>query len=91
MFKPQMTDDEKKAIEESFNHRSADVDRCWIKYALNLMSDSRERLMAEAEEDGLPGKWNKVFKHFRRVTMSICISSHRRRKYRRLFNIQLFA
>lgn len=46
-----MTEDEKKAIEETFNHRSADVDRCWIKYALNLMSDSRERLMADENEE----------------------------------------
>lgn len=47
MIKSEMTDDEKKATEETFNHRSADVVRCWVKYALNLMSDSRERLLEE--------------------------------------------
>lgn len=49
MIKPEMSDDEKKAAEETFNHRSADVDRCWVKYALNLMSDSRDRLLEEQE------------------------------------------
>lgn len=49
MIKPEMTDDEKKATEETYNHRSADVARCWVKYALNLMSDSRERLLEEQE------------------------------------------
>lgn len=48
-----MTDDEKKAIEETFNHRSADVDRCWIKYALHLLSDSRDRLLTE--DPDIPG------------------------------------
>lgn len=49
MIKPEMTDDEKEAAEETFNHRSADVARCWAKYALNLLSDSRERLLEEHE------------------------------------------
>lgn len=42
-----MTDDEKKAAEDNFNHRLADVNRCWVKYALNLMTDSRDRLLDE--------------------------------------------
>lgn len=49
MIKPEMSDDEKKATEETFNHRSADVARCWAKYVLNLMSDSRERLLEDSE------------------------------------------
>lgn len=48
-----MTDDEKKAAEESFNHRLADVHRCWVKYALNLMSDSRDRLLDDSLETGM--------------------------------------
>lgn len=50
--KPSMTDDEKKAAEESFDHRLADVNRCWVKYALNLMSDSRDRLLRDTPETG---------------------------------------
>ena len=49
LIKPGMTDDEKKAAEDNFNHRLADVHRCWVKYALNLMSDSRDRLL---QDDG---------------------------------------
>lgn len=48
-----MTDDEKKAAEESFNHRLADVNRCWAKYALNLLSDSRDRLVDDSLETGM--------------------------------------
>lgn len=47
-----MTDDEKKAAEESFDHRLADVNRCWVKYALNLMSDSRDRLLRDSTDTG---------------------------------------
>lgn len=53
VLKPGMTDDEKKASEENFNHRLADVNRCWVKYALNLMSDSRDRLLGDSEETGM--------------------------------------
>lgn len=52
MIKPGMTDDEKKDTEETFNHRLADVNRCWVKYGLNLMSDSRDRLLNDSEECG---------------------------------------
>lgn len=52
MIKPGMTDDEKKSTEETFNHRLADVNRCWVKYALNLMADSRDRLLSDADETG---------------------------------------
>lgn len=52
VIKPGMTDDEKKAAEENFNHRLADVNRCWVKYALNLMSDSRDRLLRDSDEPG---------------------------------------
>lgn len=52
MIKPGMTDDEKKSAEDDFNHRLADVNRCWVKYGLNLMSDSRERLLQDSEETG---------------------------------------
>lgn len=47
MIEPEMSEDEKKAIAEVFKHRSADVSRCWAKYGLNLLSDSRERLLMD--------------------------------------------
>lgn len=53
MVKMSMTDDEKRAAEDTFNHRLADVNRCWVKYGLNLMSDSRERLLLDTEETGI--------------------------------------
>lgn len=52
LIMPSMTDDEKKAAEENFNHRLADVNRCWVKYALNLLSDSRDRLLRDSSEPG---------------------------------------
>lgn len=47
MIKPEMTENEKSAITEEFKHRSADVNRCWAKYGLNLLADSRERLLMD--------------------------------------------
>lgn len=35
---------------ETFNHRSADVARCWAKYCILLMSQSRDRLMHDDEK-----------------------------------------
>lgn len=52
MIKLSMTDEEKRAVEENFNHRLADVNRCWAKYALNLVSDSRDRLLSDGDELG---------------------------------------
>lgn len=49
MIKPEMNDEEKGATQETFNHRSADVARCWAKYGLNLLSTSKDRLMDENE------------------------------------------
>ncbi|KAG7306104.1 hypothetical protein JYU34_008688 [Plutella xylostella] len=34
---------------ESLKHRSADVARCWAKYCLLLMSNSKQRLMIDSE------------------------------------------
>jgi hypothetical protein len=36
---------------ERFKHRSADVARCWAKYGLLLLSNSKERLMSEVNEN----------------------------------------
>lgn len=52
MLKPGMSDDDKKSSEDNFQHRLADVNRCWIKYGLNLMADSRDRLLQDVEETG---------------------------------------
>ncbi|XP_020283575.1 KIF1-binding protein homolog [Pseudomyrmex gracilis] len=36
---------------ETYNHRSADVARCWAKYGIALLSSSKERLYKEIEEE----------------------------------------
>lgn len=46
MFQPGMSDEERAAVRETFHHRSADVMRCWAKYGLNLLLESKNRLMA---------------------------------------------
>ncbi|XP_055688315.1 KIF-binding protein [Lutzomyia longipalpis] len=51
MFKPEMSEDEKAAQLETFQHRYADVDRCWVKYALFILSHSKDRLMEEEKDD----------------------------------------
>ncbi|XP_060530970.1 KIF-binding protein-like [Cylas formicarius] len=35
---------------EVFNHRSADVARCWVKYGIFLLNKSKERLLAHTED-----------------------------------------
>lgn len=50
MLRPEMSDDEKGAVLEIFNHRSADINRCWAKYGLNLLTESRNRLMNDESE-----------------------------------------
>lgn len=52
MFTEEMTSDVKESVKETFEHRFADVGRCWAKYGLALLNASRERLMAD-DEDGL--------------------------------------
>uniref|UniRef100_T1GMA8 KIF-binding protein n=1 Tax=Megaselia scalaris TaxID=36166 RepID=T1GMA8_MEGSC len=47
MVTDEMTLEAKEAIKESFNHRFADIARCWAKYGLALLNASRERLMAD--------------------------------------------
>lgn len=34
---------------EVFNHRSADVSRCWVKYGILLLGKSKDRLLAHTE------------------------------------------
>lgn len=51
MLKPELSDEEKGAVLEVFNHRSADINRCWAKYGLNLLSESRSRLMNDDGDD----------------------------------------
>lgn len=36
---------------ETFKHRSADVARCWVKYGLLLLSNSKDRLMSHTDDD----------------------------------------
>ncbi|KAG7208158.1 hypothetical protein KM043_016508, partial [Ampulex compressa] len=40
---------------EVVRHRNADVDRCWAKYGLYLLSSSKKRLLQKTEEDDEDG------------------------------------
>lgn len=51
MLQPEMSEDEKGAVLEVFNHRSADINRCWAKFGLNLLSESRSRLLKDDDGD----------------------------------------
>ncbi|KDR21661.1 KIF1-binding protein-like protein [Zootermopsis nevadensis] len=44
-------DEALEAKRERFKHRSADVARCWAKYGILLLSNSKERLMSEVNEN----------------------------------------
>lgn len=39
---------------ENYNHRSADVARCWAKYGVTLLSVSKERLLKKVEQEDEP-------------------------------------
>lgn len=52
MFTPDMSEDQKGAIRETFHHRSADIMRCWAKYGLNLLLDSKNRLLEDDKKNG---------------------------------------
>lgn len=43
------TEEEQSAKREQYNHRSADVARCWAKYGLTLLTASKERLMSGSD------------------------------------------
>lgn len=45
MYQPDMNEEARAAVLETFHHRSADVMRCWAKYGLNLMLESKNRLL----------------------------------------------
>lgn len=47
MYTPGMNEDQRAAVLETFHHRSSDVMRCWAKYGLNLLVESKNRLMEE--------------------------------------------
>lgn len=49
MYTPDMSDDQRAAIRETFHHRSADIMRCWAKYGLNLLLESKNRLLQDEE------------------------------------------
>ncbi|KAM7352485.1 KIF-binding protein [Cochliomyia hominivorax] len=47
---PDLTDEQKQEIQETFKHRYADVARCWAKYGLHLLSASKNRLFNDDDE-----------------------------------------
>lgn len=49
MITDEMALDVKEAVKENFQHRFADVARCWAKYGLALLNSSRDRLMTDDE------------------------------------------
>ncbi|XP_055386127.1 KIF-binding protein [Condylostylus longicornis] len=50
MISPGMSEDAISSVKENFNHRYADVARCWSKYGLTLLNASKDRLMADTED-----------------------------------------
>ncbi|XP_005183489.1 KIF-binding protein [Musca domestica] len=46
---PNLTEEQKADIQETFKHRYADVARCWAKYGLALLSASKDRLFNDDE------------------------------------------
>ncbi|KAE8752576.1 hypothetical protein FOCC_FOCC000698 [Frankliniella occidentalis] len=46
----QGSSEEDEAKKERYQHRSADVARCWSKYGLLLLESSKERLMSKTDE-----------------------------------------
>lgn len=53
---PNLTEEQKADIKETFKHRYADVARCWAKYGLALLSASKDRLYNDDEEKLAEGK-----------------------------------
>ncbi|EDW77594.1 uncharacterized protein Dwil_GK24585 [Drosophila willistoni] len=51
MLKPEMTEQQKADVSETFKHRYADVARCWAKYGLYLLQTSKERLLRDDQEE----------------------------------------
>jgi KIF-binding protein len=45
-----LTPEQREARTEEFRHRLADVHRCWAKYAIYILSTSKERLLIETED-----------------------------------------
>ncbi|CAD7000652.1 protein KBP homolog [Ceratitis capitata] len=50
MLTPELTEQQRADVTETFKHRYADVARCWAKYGLALLSASKERLYNDEEE-----------------------------------------
>lgn len=69
-------EEERAALLEKFNHRSADVARCWAKYGIVLLSASKERLMTSEDDFSVtpnvtPAKTNPVYPEFSGLQFSI--------------------
>lgn len=50
MITDDMSEDKKGAVREQFEHRHADLMRCWAKYGIFLLQASKERLMTDDDE-----------------------------------------
>lgn len=47
----ELTEEQKNSQLETLSHRSADVTRCWAKYAIYILSTSHDRLMQDKEDE----------------------------------------
>ncbi|XP_030565083.1 protein KBP homolog [Drosophila novamexicana] len=51
MLQPELSEQQRSDVVETFKHRYADVARCWAKYGLLLLQTSKERLLRDDEEE----------------------------------------
>lgn len=51
MLTPELTEQQRADVTETFKHRYADVARCWSKYGLALLSASKERLYNDDDDE----------------------------------------
>ncbi|XP_011187350.1 KIF-binding protein [Zeugodacus cucurbitae] len=61
MLTPELTEQQRADVTETYKHRYADVARCWAKYGLALLNASKERLYNDDDE--------KVTKDVKRLTV----------------------
>ncbi|KAH8283551.1 hypothetical protein KR018_005575 [Drosophila ironensis] len=62
MLKPEMSEQQRQDVAETFKHRYADVARCWAKYGLHLLQTSKTRLMRDEDEDEEAERLEKVMR-----------------------------
>jgi KIF-binding protein len=64
MITADMTPEQKEAKLEEFQHRSADVSRCWAKYAIHILSTSKDRLLHDRDDRDQLGEIQSGYTNF---------------------------